>query len=694
MKKLFYLIVGTLFTFQLHAQTNISGIINIYTPVSSISSCACPLTNCATVTVTSSAGFAVGNRVIIMQMKGARVDSSNTPTHGSILNLYDAGNYEFATISSITGGLITLSNPLKETYFTNSSPKDSARVQLIRVPIYTGNVNVTGTLSPQAWNGSTGGVLAFEATGTVTLNANITASGLGFNGARRMTASSTCGNDTALYYQSTGWQYTACTSCDYNYDDAVTRPATLASYGGCGGGGPGGVCYTNRMHTNDGRMAGYRGEGVAANTFRKVFANSNVALFEKGRGRWGNGGGGGGNHNGGGGGGGNFGAGGSGGNAYNNTSACPSGTLTNRKGYGGSQLAPTATKIFMGGGGGEGHDNGGNGSTGTAGGGIILIKATSISNGGAYTITANGADNTFVAFGDGSGGGGAGGSIILNVSGGYTNSISISAKGGKGGDHNNNNCHGTGGGGGGGVIWFAGGSTSPANVTSNITGGANGVQVAGSIDCGDVNWGATSGGNGILKAGPEGGASDLFNFQNCSSPLPVHLTWFDGYVNENEIVLAWNTASELNNKVFEIERSADFVEFTRIGSVNGAGTSTTSKKYKFDDLQPINGTNYYRLKQIDFDGTFIFSKIIAISYVDHSKEIKVYPNPAMDFFIINFPWEKEFDVAISDFNGNILLKINKQQNKQKINCADIPKGLYLLRITTDRNSYTQKLMLK
>ena len=690
MKKLFlFIVLIIVFNFIVKAQTNISGIVNIYTPVTNISNCVCPTINCANITVNSATGFSVGDRVLLIQMKGARVDSSNTPSHGSIINLYDAGNYEFADIASVAGNVITTAEPLKETYFTNASPKDSACVQLIRVPVYPGNVNITGTLTAQAWNGRTGGVLAFRTSGTVTLNADITVSGLGFQAARKMSASSTCGNDTALYYQSTGWQHTACTSCDYNYDDAVTRIVTLASYGGCGGGGPGGSpCYTNRMHTNDGRMAGYKGEGIAANTFRKVFNNGNIALFDKGRGRWGNAGGGGGNHNGGGGGGSNYGAGGRGGNAYNNTSACPTGTLADRKGYGGAALTPTGSKVFMGGGGGEGHDNGGNGSTGTPGGGLIFIKATSITNNGSYTITANGINQTFVAFGDGSGGGGAGGSVLLDV-GSFTNAISVSARGGDGGSHNNNNCHGTGGGGGGGVIWFSGSS---ANVTTNVTGGANGTQVAASIDCGDINWGATAGSNGYVRTGLDGGYTAFFNMNTCSSgPLPIELISFSASEINNKVHLEWATSTEKNNEFFTVEKSADGRNFTEFSRKEGAGNHVGILNYSLIDNTPFPGINYYRLIQSDFDGTQTVSKIVT-AYVDQRKSLIVHPNPANEYFVVEMPWHVNYSLYITDLNGRRVLEKSEMNSGSKIDIETLSKGIYFLYITADDQVYFQKLI--
>src|SRR5689334_15364066 len=121
MKKLITAIIvfSTLYLGALAQTTNISGVINTYTKVTAINNaCSCPSTNCATVTVSSAAGFAANDVVLIIQMKGARADSSNTASHGTILNLYDAGNYEFDSIASIASNVITLKMPLRNTYFT------------------------------------------------------------------------------------------------------------------------------------------------------------------------------------------------------------------------------------------------------------------------------------------------------------------------------------------------------------------------------------------------------------------------------------------------------------------------------------------------------------------------------------------------------------------------------------------------
>lgn len=152
------------------AQTStISGIINTYTKVTAIDVCA------ENITLTSAAGYNVGDTVLIIQMKGAIVDTSATSSFGNIVSYNNAGNYEFGSISKIAGNVVSLKYKLLKGY------DPSGLVQLIRVPYYN-NATVTGTLNAQPWNGNTGGVLVFLAAGTVTLNANIDVTDAGFKG--------------------------------------------------------------------------------------------------------------------------------------------------------------------------------------------------------------------------------------------------------------------------------------------------------------------------------------------------------------------------------------------------------------------------------------------------------------------------------------------------------------------------------
>ena len=119
------------------------------------------------------------DKVMVIQMKGAIIDTTNSANFGNILSYNSAGNYEFAIVVGVSGNTVILQYPLCRTYDV------SAHVQLIRIPVYSSNVTVTDTLLRQPWNGSTGGVLVLETSGTLTLNADMRCKWQGFDGGRQ-----------------------------------------------------------------------------------------------------------------------------------------------------------------------------------------------------------------------------------------------------------------------------------------------------------------------------------------------------------------------------------------------------------------------------------------------------------------------------------------------------------------------------
>lgn len=119
---------------------------------------------------------------------------------------------------------------------------------------------------------------------------------------------------------------------------------------------------------------------------------------------------------------------------------------------------------------------------------------------------------------------------------------------------------------------------------------------------------------------------DYFNI-TCTSALPIELLYFTGEKNScGSNILSWATATEQNNDKFEIERSIDGVDFVKIGTLKGAGNSTQKLTYNFVDNTVNPSINYYRLKQIDFDGSFSYSNLISIDNSCESsvKTIKIY----------------------------------------------------------------------
>lgn len=203
----------------------------------------------------------------------------------------------------------------------------------------------------------------------------------------------------------------------------------------------------------------------------------------------GNGGGGGNKHNSGGGGGANASAGGNGGDQ---ASFCPA---NDAGGRGGKALDYTTGRIFMGGGGGSPDHNNGVGTTGTNGGGIVLIRATTLQANNTY-IESDGLDVALIqnGIGDGAGGAGAGGTVVLGVQQ-YTGNLSVRARGGKGGDQETTfpSCFGQGGGGGAGMI-IASGSALPSNVSTVMAPGDHGAQLYSGAPCFMDAFGSSAGG--------------------------------------------------------------------------------------------------------------------------------------------------------------------------------------------------------
>lgn len=118
--------------------------------------------------------------------------------------------------------------------------------------------------------------------------------------------------------------------------------------------------------------------------------------------------------------------------------------------------------------------------------------------------------------------------------------------------------------------------------------------------------------------------------------LPVTWGTFSASLNQQAVVLEWTTNTELNNDKFVIESSSSGELFYPIGQLKGAGTSSEAKRYRFVHRNPSAGTNYYRLKQVDFNGSYAYSKVLAVEALDKIN-LLLFPNPAKDQFYLQYP---------------------------------------------------------
>ena len=410
---------------------NINNIINEYTPVLAFNPCA------NKITVEDASKYNTGDTVLMIQMKGAAIDSTNTIAFGTITDYKGAGNYEFNYVKSKSGNIIELKNKLTRQYEI-----PAGKVQLVRVPYYS-SATVTGTLTCLPWDGSKGGVLVLNTRDTIILNANVDVSGKGFRGGKAL-------NSGIFDFQP------ACSAQTYYTPNTATAKQE-------------------------------KGEGIAEVSVQKI----------SGRGSLANGGGGANLINSGGGGGSNGTAGGKGGDQYQDCNSTPD----NVGGLAGKPLTYSAAinKIFLGGGGGAGDANDPNGSAsfnpdGGNGGGLIIIKSNYIRS-NTFSIIANGDNGKFCTNNckEGMGGGGAGGTVLLDINNFISPVNAVTGKGGNGSDNVNHIGfnHGPGGGGSGGVL-FVRNASQPAAITSNLAGGLNGI----SQNSPNVTWGALPGNAG------------------------------------------------------------------------------------------------------------------------------------------------------------------------------------------------------
>lgn len=162
-------------------------------------------------------------------------------------------------------------------------------------------------------------------------------------------------------------------------------------------------------------------------------------------------------------------------------------------------------------------------------------------------------------------------------------------------------------------------TTTATNVTLSVS---SVVQAATTVKVRIYFWGA-SGATDLISIG-----SAAINGTVQSPPLPVELVSFQGRSVANSVQLNWATASERFADRFVVQRSQNAAEFVEVGTLPAAGNTDGQRTYTLTDEQPTNGANYYRLKQIDQDGSVNYSKIIAVTVRADQPSIQVYPNPS------------------------------------------------------------------
>lgn len=660
-------------------------VVNIYTVVT-----ADITAPASTISVDNTTGITAGDLVMIYQVKGASISTTDDASYGTVTGYNSAGLYELRGVLSVTTNSVTLTGALRNSYTT------AGRTQLIRIPQYTSlTVNNGASIVAQPWNGLTGGVVALHVQGTATINGSIDASGRGFRGgALTANGSQTLQNDVTF----------RTTSADIGAvkGEGIADSAALAGSGFLGRGAAANAGGGGNRH-NAGGGGGANGDNGNTWTGHGVMCTSCTGSSAWGMDPAGSGQ--------------NSSGGGRGGYTYsaNDMNATVStgrpsnrGTPGNsgwggdyreeRGGWGGHPVAnDPQERLFMGGGGGAGHQNNSAGGAGGNGGGIVFLHADEITGSGSIISNGNAGGNTSGTGNDVPGGGGAGGTLIAYAETSLTG-IALSANGGDGGSQfisqaaHGNEAEGPGGGGGGGYIATANGS----GASQSANGGANGTSNSVALTEFPAN-GATAGATGQT-------------FQSIGSmPMPVELVSFQAFRRDMRVDLRWRTATEINNFGFEIERRIADGVWERIGFVPGHGSSASPKDYSFIDM--LDGTGdarsrlAYRLRQVDRDGSFEYSPLVELHDGAVAETIAMdapYPLPANDRVVLPFRLRDGAAVTLRLVNalGQEVRRLKDGEfvdagsHAVSVSVADLPSGHYLFELRDTGRRVVRTLVVR
>lgn len=186
-----------------------------------------------------------------------------------------------------------------------------------------------------------------------------------------------------------------------------------------------------------------------------------------------------------------------------------------------------------------------------------------------------------------------------------------------------------------------------------------------------------------------------------NEPVPVELISFSAVANNSVINLNWSTATELNNSGFEVQRKVGTSDWNSVGFIVGFGTTTNQNNYSYTDQSPVFGKNIYRLKQIDYDGTFEYSQEVEVELVPSEYILQQnYPNPFNPGTTINFNIPKEDFVNVTIFNSlgekvAIVMDgiMSAGSHTLTFEANGFASGLYILKMTSGSYSNTIKMNL-
>lgn len=176
-------------------------------------------------------------------------------------------------------------------------------------------------------------------------------------------------------------------------------------------------------------------------------------------------------------------------------------------------------------------------------------------------------------------------------------------------------------------------------------------------------------------------------------PLPVGLLSFDAIKQTKKVLLQWITENESNADKYTVERSEDGITYSAIGTVT-AFNSINKNNYSFTDMQPLPGLNFYRLKMVDKNASFLYSDIRKVNFNNAVDDITIYPNPVVNSKIFVASTGNANTAVLFDVTGKTVRTFKLQGRNNSLDLSGIAKGVYQLKIFTDNIVHTEKISIQ
>ncbi len=233
------------------------------------------------------------------------------------------------------------------------------------------------------------------------------------------------------------------------------------------------------------------------------------------------------------------------------------------------------------------------------------------------------------------------------------------------------------------------------------------VTVDANSDVGECPFLAVVNGNPAISYFDNNSANLQFVSSSTSTGmLPVELTFFKGKAAPQGVRLTWQTATELNNEGFEIQKAIGDLALEEgrwhvLDFQGGHGNTNEVQSYSYTDEYPGVGINYYRLKQIDFDGKFEYSEIVCVQFEDCCLHFTVFPNPVREGELtlqLLVPdasdTGRESTISLYSFTGELVLKRHSFSQRQTLKVDQLPAGMYFVEIQVERKIFREKVVLE